>query len=46
MCEENKIKKVATIQASFEMAGFVNDIVGDHVVVSFSGEAVRSAEAH
>ena len=39
-------KKVATIQASFEMAGFVYDLIDNRVVVSFSGEAVRSAEAH
>ena len=39
----DEAKKVRTIRASFEMAGFLYDIVGDHsLVVSFSRDAVRA----
>ena len=38
--------KVRTIQASFEMAGFVYDLVDETTTVSFSRAAVRSPEAH
>lgn len=39
-------KKVDTIRGSFEMAGFVYDLVDRKTSVSFSRAAVRSPEAH
>ena len=38
------VNKVARIQASFEMGGFVYNIVENRVTVSFSSESVRNIQ--